>query len=228
MRHLLVQSNSDRRVQKADPPGSTHIPIRGSTSSQAEPVVDDESIKSADPSHSPKSVAARIVPKEDEVETSSKPSCIMGASYNSLVSELDMQDLFVHIEAKEKEKRDLENSVQQLGKRLSMVQVTCEAASHKLTLLRGGQDISDVKEGKDVKEICPSSDSKEICDSSDSDSDSADEAASHKLTLLRGGQDISDVKKGKDVKEICPSSDSKETCDSSDSDSDSDDDDDDE
>jgi hypothetical protein len=179
MRHLLVQSNSDRRVQKADPPGSTHIPIRGSTSSQAEPVVDDESIKSADPSHSPKSVAARIVPKEDEVETSSKPSCIMGASYNSLVSELDMQDLFVHIEAKEKEKQDLEKSVQQLGRRLSLVQVTCEAASQKLSLLRGG---SDIKESKHAKEICESSDrdsdvneskgAKEISKSSDSDGDS--------------------------------------------------------
>jgi CDGSH-type Zn-finger protein len=243
MRHLLVQSNSNRRSQ-LEPPGSTHIPIRERTSSQEEAEDDDDSfagveelelndlaemrasLKSTHPFHSPNSVAC-IVPKE--VQAMHESTCSsMGASFASLSSELDMQDLFVHIEAKEKEKQDLEKSVQLLDKRLSLVQVTCEAASQKLTLLRGEQASSDVKEIKDAKktQICGSSDNKVICDSSDSDSDS--DAASQKLTQLRGGQASSDVKEIKDAKEtqICGSSDNKVICDSSDSDSDDEDDDD--
>jgi hypothetical protein len=194
MRHLLVRSNSNERRPQMEPPGSTHIPIRERVSSLEEPSDDDNSfakdedlqvngvaashgsLKSADPSHSPKSVATKV-PKEVGNKSCSTVS-MMGDSYASLASEFDIQDLFVHIEAKEKEKQDLEESVQQLGERLSMVQVTCEAANHKLTLLRGGQDSSDVKEGKGVNEKCTSSDTKEICDSSnsgDSDSDSDDD-----------------------------------------------------
>jgi hypothetical protein len=221
-----------------EPPGSTHIPIRERASSQEETADDDDSFAGDDDSsHSPKSVAC-TVPEEIGNKSYSTEMSMMGDSCASLASEYDMQDLFVHIEAKEKEKKDLEESVQQLDKRLSMVQETFEAASQKLTRLRGGQDSNDVKEGKDVKEICTSSESKEICDSSDSDSDSDSDdddeyqvtckAASPKLTMLRGGQDSSDVKEGKEGKEIFPVSVSTEICDSSsDSDSDSDDDDDD-
>jgi hypothetical protein len=195
IKHLLVRSNSDDRRPQMEPPGSTHIPIRERASSQEEPVDDDDSFAGdEDSSHSPKSVAC-AVPKEVGAKKYSSPPSRMGDSYASLTSELEMQDLFLHIEAKEKEKQDLEKrvqkdkqdlekrvqkekqdlekSVQQIGRRLSMVQMTCEAATHKLTLLRGGPDASG---GKDVKEICASSDSKSICDSSSSsDSDDDDD-----------------------------------------------------
>lgn len=49
------------------------------------------------------------------------------------------QDLFTNIEAKEAEEEELERSVKLLDQRLSLVQVTCDAASRKRKLSRGDQ-----------------------------------------------------------------------------------------